>query len=261
VRMGPVSRAFNFVAGWPRNRCGFGFRPLLQSSVKMLVMQHAPCRLPNCFDNRAVYVPIQCGRALHDEIPGCLSDAAGENCSALNADINEMTAIWWAGKHYVELGNPDYIGFNHYRRFLAGSSDWLGKGVVLAYRWLSWQTNRQMFAAHHRVEDLDLILNRLISADVMDRKDVERYFNGHVFYPANMFAMDRETFLRYFGFVDKCVTEIAVMIRENAIDRAQYDAYQQRVYGFVLERLTSFWIWRENLCCDTSIIGCEIQQV
>jgi hypothetical protein len=26
--------------------------------------------------------------------------------------------MWWARKKYLELGNPEYIGFCHYRRFL-----------------------------------------------------------------------------------------------------------------------------------------------
>jgi len=261
MRMGPLSRLLNAALGWPRNRIGTGFTALPDAQVRMFVMQHAPCDLPACFADRAIYSPIQCGAALHAAIAGCLSDAAGENCSTLNADINEMTAIWWVGRHYAELGNPDYVGFNHYRRFLAGSSAWLASDTVLACRWLSWRSNRAMFAAFHRAEDLDIILRQLAAAGVLEQAEAERYFDGHVFYPVNMFAADRATFLRYFAFIDDCVRVISHMIQENAIDRSAYAPYQRRVYGFVFERLTSFWIWREKRRGAIRVIGCDVQDV
>ena len=33
--------------------------------------------------------------------------------------LSEGAQMWWASKHYEELGNPDYIGFCHYRRFFS----------------------------------------------------------------------------------------------------------------------------------------------
>ena len=76
-------------------------------------------------------MPIHAGRTLLDEqvSKGVCSakdaawlkkhmtgDDTGDNISALNLHLNEMTAIYWAWKNYDKLGNPDYIGFMHYRR-------------------------------------------------------------------------------------------------------------------------------------------------
>lgn len=48
-----------------------------------------------------------------------LKDTDGETiCTfANNKLMSEYTAIWWVWKHYKELGDPDYVGFCHYRRF------------------------------------------------------------------------------------------------------------------------------------------------
>ena len=48
-----------------------------------------------------------------------IGDDTGDNISELNRNFNELTAIYWAWKNYDKLGNPDYIGLAHYRRFLA----------------------------------------------------------------------------------------------------------------------------------------------
>ena len=48
-----------------------------------------------------------------------LKDTDGESiCTPENNKLmSEYTAIWWIWKHIKELGDPDYVGFCHYRRF------------------------------------------------------------------------------------------------------------------------------------------------
>lgn len=47
-----------------------------------------------------------------------IGDDSGDNISNLNRRLCETTALYWAWKNYDNLGNPEYIGFMHYRRFL-----------------------------------------------------------------------------------------------------------------------------------------------
>ena len=47
-----------------------------------------------------------------------LRDDQGENISHKNPSYAELTAQYWAWKNFDALGNPDYIGFFHYRRYL-----------------------------------------------------------------------------------------------------------------------------------------------
>ena len=48
-----------------------------------------------------------------------LKDVDGESiCTEdTNKFLSEYTSIWWLWKHYAEIGDPDCIGFIHYRRF------------------------------------------------------------------------------------------------------------------------------------------------
>ncbi|MBP3848054.1 DUF4422 domain-containing protein [bacterium] len=60
---------------------------------------------------------IQTGRAIADEIfDDMIGDDTGDNISERNPRFNELTAQYWVWKHYEEIGNPDYVGFMHYRR-------------------------------------------------------------------------------------------------------------------------------------------------
>ena len=64
-----------------------------------------------------ILTPIQTGCALAKErFEGMLQDDDGDNISQLNPYFCELTAMYWAWKNYEKLGNPDYVGFMHYRR-------------------------------------------------------------------------------------------------------------------------------------------------
>lgn len=64
-----------------------------------------------------ILTPIQTGRAISPEIfNDMIGDDTGENISEKNNMYNELSAQYWAWKNYQIIGNPDYIGFMHYRR-------------------------------------------------------------------------------------------------------------------------------------------------
>jgi lipopolysaccharide biosynthesis glycosyltransferase len=100
-----------------------------QPSVKILVGYHKPAQLLKS----DILVPIHLGRALATQaskdgmmsaedyqwmLDNMIGDDTGDNISHLNRYFCELTAIYWAWKNYDKLGNPDYVGFCHYRRFL-----------------------------------------------------------------------------------------------------------------------------------------------
>ncbi|MBR3631537.1 MAG: DUF4422 domain-containing protein [Elusimicrobiaceae bacterium] len=64
-----------------------------------------------------IITPIQTGRAIATKsFEGMLGDDTGDNVSKENPRYNELSAQYWVWKHYEEIGNPDYVGFMHYRR-------------------------------------------------------------------------------------------------------------------------------------------------
>lgn len=64
-----------------------------------------------------IIVPIQTGRAIADEkFEGMIGDDTGDNISKENPRYNELSAQYWVWKNYEQIGNPEYVGFMHYRR-------------------------------------------------------------------------------------------------------------------------------------------------
>ena len=73
-----------------------------------------------------ILTPIQTGCARADVLyEGMLRDDEGENISAENDKYCELTAQYWVWKNYEVVGNPEYVGFMHYRRHFM-FDDWEG---------------------------------------------------------------------------------------------------------------------------------------
>ena len=73
-----------------------------------------------------ILTPIQTGCAGAEELyEGMLRDDEGENISVENDKYCELTAQYWVWKNYEAAGNPEYVGFMHYRRHFM-FDDWEG---------------------------------------------------------------------------------------------------------------------------------------
>ena len=95
------------------------------TKVKILVCYHKP----DVLVKDDVFTPIHVGRALARQrakegdknfewmLENTIGDDTGDNISNKNMSFNELTAVYWAWKNYDKLGNPDYIGLCHYRRY------------------------------------------------------------------------------------------------------------------------------------------------
>ncbi len=85
-----------------------------------------------------ILTPIQTGYANASKLfKGMLRDDIGDNISQYNTKYCELTAQYWVWKNYDKIGNPDMVGFMHYRRHFIfddwkGNPDWcwLPKGNV-----------------------------------------------------------------------------------------------------------------------------------
>ena len=100
---------------------------MTRPSLKVLVAYHRRSLVVR--DD--VYVPILAGAAVTAERSkdgkiflerDFLSelqyrDDSGTNVSVMNRSLNEMSVVYWAWKNYEALGDPDFFGLAHYRRF------------------------------------------------------------------------------------------------------------------------------------------------
>ena len=95
-----------------------------ESTFKIFI----PYNKRSCLFKSDFIVPIHVGRELSklnnsnaDQewlFSNMIGDDSGENLSSLNPFYNELTAIYWVWKNYNKIGAPDFVGFQHYRRFL-----------------------------------------------------------------------------------------------------------------------------------------------
>jgi len=231
-------------------------------SIKILVCYHKPARLYKS----DVFVPIHAGRALAKQ-SGILSSAeqnwmtthligddTGENISNLNSHFGELTAIYWAWKNYDKLGNPDYIGLEHYRRvfFPADIRVAVHYDITAPLIHISPQeTIAQQFVQGHNSDDLFTALDLLAKKHPVYTETIQKYLDQHSSYFFNMFIMKKELFFEY------CSVLFPTLLETHAhIDYSCYTAYNQRMPGFIGERLTHLFIAQKASSCK--IHSCRV---
>ena len=181
-----------------------------------------------------ILTPIHAGRAKALEsgagtsldwlLNNTIGDDTGDNISKKNTSYNEMTSIYWAWKNYEALGNPDWVGFMHYRRhfrFCGGEkSCYENEGIYPEYLdeigyspenlrklladadFLSvkpqWRESLyEHYRRNHKIEDLDTVIRILKQKYPEYAEAADGYLSGKKAYFCNMFIFPRETFFRY----------------------------------------------------------------
>ena len=166
--------------------------------------------------------PILAG-VQNDGYNGIISDASGDNISSLNPVYNEMTAVYWLWKHYDEIGSPEKIVFQQYRRRFAVNAEYNynecdlltekelenialdtetidsvfdGANYAAPYP-LRVKSVRKQYSAAHDPRDVELALTIISELTPEYAEAAKEYFEGDASYLYNMFAFDRETFFRY----------------------------------------------------------------
>jgi len=146
------------------------------------------------------------------------------------------------------LGNPDYIGFNHYRRFfdmrtireISDGAIYVAKPIRCPYS-LEWQ-----YGYYHDRRDLGVCLD-VMSELNMNSESFNRYMQTHTdnFAPMNMFVMRRDFFEEWCDFIFPVLLKL-----EQRIDVSGRDNYQKRAVCFLSERLFGWWCWEKSLVVD-----------
>lgn len=227
-----------------------------------------------------VFIPVQTGRAVSDDIFGeMIGDDTGKNISGLNPNFCELTAIYWAWKNYDKIGNPDYIGFMHYRRhfvfnkeltknspedyFITAESiddnykekfhlkdEYVVQAVkacdCIMPRPYRQAPVREQYAAAHNVADYDAAME-ILKACHPEWKAVAEEYNKCE-YPIFfcMFIMRRQQFF------DMCEWLFDILLKTyKKLDISRYDSYQARAIGFIGERLIGMYLY--NLKYHTNL--------
>lgn len=200
------------------------------------------------------YKIIQVGAEGKEDL-GYLKDNTGDNISLKNKNYCELTALYWIWKN----DKSDITGLVHYRRFFF--NDMLSKKlkntinkdlieyilqdydiIVPKKQFIAKYNLKEQYQFIHEKKDLDICRN-IIQEKYSDYIEAfDKVFNQHGFYAFNMFITKKELIDKYCEWLFDVLFEL-----EKKIDISSYDQYNQRIFGFLSERLFNVWIEKNQL--------------
>ena len=232
-----------------------------KNKLKILIAYHKPSFLLKS----KIYIPIHVGRSIATQkskdgmltqkdykwlMKNLVGDDTGENISHKNREWCELTAIYWAWKNYDKLGNPDYIGLMHYRRFFdfkncknnkdienfVGNYDILIRIRTILNDYYVNNYIQYERSPHQHIEDLDK------ATDIVKRlypeytNAIEIYMKQDYAFFCNMFVMKKNIFFEYCKFIFSVLEQF-----EKEVDISGYNVQEKRVFGYLGERLTGIF--------------------
>lgn len=218
--------------------------------VKVFVATHKKAKFPQ---DTNLYIPIQVGAENKEDL-GYLKDNSGENISDKNSNYCELTALYWVWKN----NRSDIVGLVHYRRYFFKKSfskdfkNLLSKkdiedmmktfDIILPKKeYISKYNLKEQWYKIHNKKDLE-ICREIIKEKYPDYiQTFDDVFNKHSFYAFNMFIAKKEIINNYCKWLFDILFDI-----EKKVDISSYDKYNQRIFGFLSERLFNVWLTKNN---------------
>lgn len=192
-----------------------------------------------------IYKPIVAG-AYNKKLP-YLKDNTKENISDKNPYYSELTALYWIWKN----DNSPYIGFTHYHRFFYEES-YISKKeihkILKEYQMivpvpLQLETTiLEQYATVHYKKDLLLACQEVLKHHFDYKEAIEMTLNQNKLYAFNMFISSREIINEYLFFLFPILFEL-----EKQIPYFSYSIYNQRVFGFLAERIFNIYLRKNKI--------------
>ncbi|MBZ7951678.1 HAD-IA family hydrolase [Campylobacter sp. LH-2024] len=263
--------------------------------IKILVGYHKPATLIK----DEVFTPIHLGRSLAMQASkdgemaeenyewmceNMIGDNTGDNISHLNRYLNELTGIYWAWKNYDKLGNPDYIGYCHYRRHFIfnnkitlppvdGLENYFHHFEHLEQSYLEIINTKNIhdlnlydmvvpepyfleknvfktttiendFSIYCESVDILYELENMMKDDKNYKEITELFFTKNFYYFCNMFIMKKSIFFEYCEFL---FSTVFILFKKFEKKLSSYSDYNQmRALAFIAEHITTFYILKQE---------------
>lgn len=194
------------------------------------------------------YVPLHVGAANGKTLP-YTADNTGDNISAKNLNFCELTGVYWIWKNNTD----DIKGLVHYRRYFTGKNGILSLeeaenllkeyDIILAKTEYLRENAHDEFALHSgHSHDLDLLRQAVSKIDESYLPAYDKIFAGNRLHLYNMMVSSREIFDEYCEWLFAVLFEL-----EKHVNMEGYTPYQQRLYGFLSERLLNVFVEHKKL--------------
>ena len=229
-----------------------------EKDINLFVCYHKPYFVPDS----DVLTPIHVGKACSSAELGMLGDDIGENISTKNPYFCELTATYWIWKNC----QSNIVGLSHYRRFFnlltseivayQPQSDFADKIGLTSERIHELmqkydiilpcltkphkETVCQMYNRTHVGSDLDLVYE-VIAQKYPDMAETAYHclYQDSQLYITNMIIARKDIFNQYAAWLFDVLFAVEQKIQSDVLQR---DAYQQRAYGFLAERMMRIFV-------------------
>ncbi len=200
----------------------------------------------------AGYIPLQVGAEGKDPLP-FEKDNTGAHISEKNPHFCELTGLYWIWKNRRE----DYKGLVHYRRYFMQGKAILPEetirhllttyDAILPPQEILRENAWEEFPLHsgHK-KDLVLLREAIETVDAAYLPTFDRVMAGNRLHLFNMLIAREEIFNSYCAWLFAVLFEL-----EKHVDMTGYTAYEQRLYGFLSERLLNVWVAHNRLRITT----------
>lgn len=225
------------------------------NNLKIITAFHGAVIHSNAFQDPDIYVPVYGGRSVTRYLPHqskmMLADNTGDNISWMNPYVGEFTCIYWAAKNLDKIGNPDYIGLNHYRRLFPirtylTSLKSQPKFVLTTNRITRIPILRLADLEYGIKDELEVLFSRILQTN--DEKDMFDIFVEQKEYAEkNLFVMPTEELEGYIEFMMRAVNCLYRDFQFQYSDGMQYKRKTARILEFV----TAYYLFR------LAILGCN----
>ena len=251
-------------------------------SIKLFSFYYKPGRI---ITRDPIYFPIFSGKNGSFKTCTIAGDDTGENISSKNKYYSELTGIYWVWKNTLQ----NITGACHYRRYFTAQPEpflyqvkrllYFPVGLHKKRHGLIYTKNTKLFvpgiisqneiesllqkydailpqsrklkysvethfARYHDINDLKLI-ESIINKKYPDYiKALHEVLSGKILYANNMFILKDEHFQEFMTWWFDVLFEF-----ERSIDVSKYTGYQQRILGFIAERLLNVWFRKKKLKC------------
>ena len=250
------------------------------NELKMFVFHYKPG--PIIFI-KPYYFHVWAGKNNSEISTELLGDDTGDNISEKNKYFSELTGIYWVWKNQ----QADIVGSCHYRRFFTNKKEPLSYrikrlvyylaglhkkrhgliytnnvalfesailtkidilGILESYDAIFPQRRKfrysvkEHFRRYHDLRDLDLIAEIIQEKCPEYLSAFESVMSGNRLYANNMFILKKPDYERFMEWWFEILFEF-----ESRIRKANYKGYQQRIMGFIAERLLTIWVYHQNL--------------
>mgnify|MGYP001034398931 CR=1 FL=1 len=224
----------------------------MQGEKVIIVAAHKRYTMPA----DSLYLPLQVGAEGKSDI-GYRKDNEGENISEKNPYYCELTGLYWAWKNL----ECEYLGLAHYRRHFKGKAclflpkfkkiltaaqleKKLKKYDVLLPKKRHYyiETNRSQYLhAHHAIglQETENVIKEFYSEYLPSWDAVMKKRSGHRF---NMFIMKKSLADKYCEWLFDILGKV-----EERIDISDWNQSEQRVFGYLSERLLDVWILKNKI--------------